>query len=109
MHAGSDGWGALKEWDCHAHLIPLARRTDTALNRAAPDKGQSAFLSSMNLHLSPSERISELSRLVNTMEKIAPPEFSIRIFGSVYASRSQIISLRTDASCLLTRSVFPAL
>src|SRR5665213_53663 len=58
MHAGSDGWGALKEWDCHAHLIPLARRTDTALNRAAPDKSQSAFLSSMNLHLSPSERIS---------------------------------------------------
>jgi hypothetical protein len=44
------------------------------------------------------ERISENSVLVNTMEKITPAEFSIREFGSVSHSGSQIFSTTSDPS-----------
>ena len=39
----------------------------------------------------PDERISEISRLVNTMEKVDLLEFSIRVFGSVSALGTQFM------------------
>jgi len=47
-------------------------------------------------------RKSEIQALVNTTEKVAPPEFSIRVFGSVSVSGSQIYSLRTLSALWLT-------
>jgi hypothetical protein len=37
------------------------------------------------------DRISEILALVNRMEKTTPPDFSIRVFGSVFVSGSQRI------------------
>ena len=60
-----------------------------------------------NERLAPQKgRKSETRLVVNTLEKIASPKFSIRVFGSVYVSGSQIISLRTATPLLLTPSVF---
>jgi len=48
------------------------------------------------------ERISETLVLVNTMEKIAPAEFSIREFGSVSVLGSQIPNASNAAPHWLT-------
>ncbi len=55
----------------------------------------------------PNERISEISRLVNTMEKVALLEFSIRVFGSVYGSGSQ--KLTSNCLWLLVNALAPTI
>jgi hypothetical protein len=44
------------------------------------------------------DRVSEILFLVNSMEKFTPPKFSIRVFESVFASGSQILSYREMAN-----------